>query len=197
MEKSSAILDEDIPESIGFINAGTDKMTELLNAVLQVSRLGKTALRLKKLDMNRLMKDVTRNFNYALNSLDMQLIVHDLPACKGDREQISQVLFNLLSNALKYLDPQRKGIIKINGEVQNADSVYSVEDNGVGINPEYQAKIFDIFHQLDPSVDGEGLGLTIVNKIIEKHRGKIWLESALDKGSTFYFSLPASKGDTS
>jgi signal transduction histidine kinase len=89
------------------------------------------------------------------------------------------------------MDPERAGIIKISGSLENGHSVYCVEDNGIGIEREHQDKVFEIFHQLDPGmVKGEGLGLTIVQKVIEKHNGKVWLESEPGKGSRFYVSLP-------
>jgi signal transduction histidine kinase len=94
-------------------------MNELLNALLKVSRLGKTDLQLEKLNITKLVADVTRNFNYVLNNKNVQLSVRDLPSCIGDSEQISQVFFNLLDNALKYLDPQQEGTINIIGEIHD------------------------------------------------------------------------------
>ena len=98
---------------------------------------------------------------------------------------------NLVSNALKYLDPERPGKIVINGRQEKSHVIYSIQDNGLGIAEEHQKKVFEIFHRLNPDdTEGEGLGLTIVNKIVSLHNGKIWVESEPGKGSTFFISLP-------
>ena len=105
--------------------------------------------------------------------------------------QINQVFSNLIANAINYLDPARTGKIKISGYRNSEHSVYCVEDNGVGMPQEYHKKIFEIFHRLNPkSTQGEGIGLTIVSKILERHMGKIWVESNEGEGSRFYVALP-------
>jgi len=97
-----------------------------------------------------------------------------------------------VDNALKYLEPARSGQIRVSGRVEDGRTIYAVEDNGVGIAPEHQSRVFEIFHRLNPSVgDGEGLGLTIAQRILERQNGKIWVESKADNGSTFFVSLPS------
>jgi signal transduction histidine kinase len=103
------------------------------------------------------------------------------------------VFSNLIENALKYLGNGKSGLIRISGYQEDGQSVYCIEDNGIGIEPEYRDKIFEIFHQLEPqNSSGEGLGLTIVQRILQRHHGKIWLESEPGTGSKFYISLPSS-----
>lgn len=193
-DEVSPILDENVPEALRYIHTSTTKMDLLLSGLLRLSRLGRAALTIEKLDMTKLMSEIAGAFEFQLKEKDAGLVIDTLPPCQGDKMQINQVFSNLLDNALKYLDPNRQGVIKISGELEDGQSVYCVEDNGVGIAPDHQAKIFEIFNQLDPSTSsGEGLGLAIVQKILERHNGKIWLESEPGKGSKFFVALPTDK----
>ena len=118
----------------------------------------------------------------------------DLPSCFGNDDQITQMFSNLLNNALKYLDPSRPGKIHITGRQEGDRIIYCVADNGIGIPVKYQKRVFEIFHRLNPEdTNGEGLGLTIVSKIIGSHGGDIWIESEPGKGSRFFISLSAAK----
>jgi len=193
-EEVIPILDEDIPEALQYIHTSTSKMDSLLSGLLRLSRLGRAALTIEKLDMNTLMSDIAGAFEFQIKDKDAELVIGSLPPCRGDKMQINQVFSNLLDNALKYLDPNRPGVIKITGQEDKRQSIYCIEDNGVGIAPEHQAKIFEIFQQLDPSTTtGEGLGLTIVWQILDRHNGRIWLESEPGKGSKFFVALPTYK----
>ena len=104
---------------------------------------------------------------------------------------MNQVFSNIIDNAIKFLDPKRPGKISISGKLEKNHAIFCVEDNGIGIAKNHTGKIFDIFHRLNPAAtSGEGLGLTIVQRIMAKHNGKVWVESELGKGSKFYLSLP-------
>ncbi len=145
--------------------------------------------------MNRLLADIVATMDFQIKEAGVQVEVGDLPTCRGDRDQLNQLFSNLLGNALKYLDPGRPGRININGVKEKGRSVYCVSDNGIGIAREHQGKIFEIFHRLNPAgSEGEGLGLAIVNRILDRLDGKIWVESEEGRGSSFYVSLPGWTG---
>lgn len=185
------LLEEDMPEALQFILRSITKMDSLLMGLLRLSRLGRQALGIKELDMNKLLAKASADFEFRLKESGTTLTVDALPPCKGDEVQLNMVFSNLLDNALKYLDKGRKGVIRVSGKQENGQAVYCVEDNGTGIAPEHQGKVFEIFHRLNPSHSpGEGLGLTIVRKVLENHGGRIWVESEEGEGSRFYVSLP-------
>jgi signal transduction histidine kinase len=190
-EKVSKIVEEDIVESEQYISASVGKMSNLLAGLLYLSRVGRSELLKEKLDMNELINDIKNSMAYQFQETGTKLEIAELPSCIGDRTQVMQIFSNLIENALKYLDSNRSGLIKISGTTKHKESVYCVEDKGVGIALEHQEKIFEIFHQLEPEKSsGEGMGLTIVSKIIARHNGRVWVESERDKGSKFFISLP-------
>jgi len=163
----------------------------MLAGLLKVSRLGRVSLTIEKINMKDLMAEVVDGFEFQTREAGVKLEVGRLPQCQGDRAQLNQVFSNLIDNALKFLDPKRPGIIRISGRKEDRQVVYTVGDNGVGIAPENQKTVFQIFRRFAPmDTPGEGLGLNIVRRILERHGGKIWLESEQGKGSRFHVSLP-------
>lgn len=187
------LLSEDIPEAIGYILAGVAKIDALLNGFLRFSRLGRAALQPRQLDVSGMLADIARTFEFELKQSGASLKLLPAPSCYGDPTQINQVFSNLIANAIKYAAPDRPAEIEISGRREDGFSVYAICDNGVGIAAEHQDKIFEIFHRLDPSAgEGEGLGLAIAHKILERHGGSIAVESVAGEGSTFYVKIPAS-----
>lgn len=190
-EKVSSIVKDDIPESLKYITMSISKMDFLLAGLLKLSRLGRFELNMDQLDINSLMSEVLSFFESRIKNKGIKLEISELPPCMGDETHVDHVFTNLIDNSIKFLDPGRSGIIRISGYKENGQSVYCIEDNGTGIAPEYQEKVFDIFHRLEPDKSkGEGLGLAIVNRVVERHNGKVWVESMPDRGSKFYVSLP-------
>jgi PAS domain S-box-containing protein len=187
----SDLLDEDIPESLEFIASSSSRMDALLSGLLQLSRVGRHASMIRRLDMNQMLSEIVTSTQFAIEQTGASVQVEVLPPCQGDPSQLNQVFSNLLGNALKYLDPKRPGVIRVSGRKEPDGAVYAIEDNGIGIATEHQDAIFNIFHRLDPKHGtGEGLGLTIARRILDRHGGKIWVESRVDEGSTFQVSLP-------
>lgn len=188
-----ALLAVDIPESLGFIKAGTEKMQMLVNGLLQLSRLGIAKLDIQPLDMETLIRDVVSACRYQVNKLGATVEYAGLPGCRGDYKLVNQVFTNLIDNALKYAHPDRSPQIRITGSVKDGRVEYAVADNGVGIEDCYLSKIFDMFARFHTTVsfDGVGLGLTIVKRILDILEGQIRVESEAGSGSTFYVTLPA------
>lgn len=187
----SLLLDEDIPESLEFITTNSAKMDLLLSGVLELSRVGRASLRIRQLDMNHILSEIVSSIKFDIEQAGASVQVDTLPPCQGDQTQINQVFSNLLGNTLKYLDPNRPALVRVSGREASGEVVYCVEDNGVGIAAEHRDAIYKIFHRLDPQRGtGEGLGLTIVRRVLDRHGGKIWVESEVNEGSTFYVSLP-------
>ncbi len=184
------ILDEEIPEAMHFITSSANKMDALLTGLLTLSRLGRRKLIFKEIDVNKLMQDVVDNFMYDINANNIVLNISDLLNCKGDEFQINQLFSNIVGNAMKFFDPERPGIITITGEKDANYIKYIIKDNGIGIHPDHQERVFELFHKLDPNKPGIGLGMNISKQIVEKHMGKIELESEVNRGTKISISLP-------
>jgi len=194
LQTISPLLEEDIPEALRFIRTSASKMDSLLTGLLRLSRSGRAALNIETLNMNKLIAKTAEATEFKIKQAGITLEVADLPACRGDTVQVSQVFSNLLDNAIKYLDPARPGVIRIHGRLERERTVYCVEDNGIGIAPAHLNKIFEIFHRLDPARSpGEGLGLAIVKRILARLGGEVWVESDVGVGSRFCVALPAAE----
>jgi PAS domain S-box-containing protein len=191
-EEVRILLTEDIPEALSYIQAGVAKIDTLLTGFLRYSRLGRASLRIEPLNMNALLATVVQAMEFQIKRSGATVQVDKLPECLGDETQINAVFSNLLDNAIKYLDSKRPGQIRVTGHCEQDRVNYAVHDNGIGIAPEHQPKIFEIFHRLNPSLgEGEGLGLTIAQRILERLNGQISVQSQPGQGSTFLLSLPA------
>lgn len=177
------------------IAGATDKMDELLSDLLELSRIGRIINPPEEVDLARLVQDAIDSVEARLRSKHVAVHVQpDLPTIRGDRIRLREVFENLIDNAVKYMGDQRNPIIEIGFLESEGWPVIFVKDNGIGIEARYQDKIFGLFEKLDPSVEGTGIGLALVKRIIETHGGKIWVESeGPGKGTKFCFTIPDGK----
>ena len=190
-EHVNPLVMQDIPEAVRYIRAGADSVNTVTSGILRFIRLGQIDIQWERLDMNRLMMGIVSSLEFQLKQKGVVLHIRDLPDSMGDEVLVTQVFANLIDNAQKYLEPSRPGEITISGKTVNGWSAYAITDNGIGISPEHHARIFQVFHRLAPQQEkGEGLGLAIVRRIIERHQGKIEVESSPGKGTTFNVYFP-------
>lgn len=183
------ILENEIPASFKFIHASTKKMETLINGLLKLARLGREEIQIRRVNMNTLISEVLKNFEFQIHSQNIKIQCLELPMCNGDESLLNQAFSNIISNSIKYSHPDREPLIKITGKTNHKYIEYCISDNGKGIPEDKKEKVFEIFYRLNQDANGEGLGLTIVKKIIEKHDGLIFLESD-HTGTRFYIQLP-------
>ncbi len=191
-ETAAPIIRNNIPKALGYVTASTDKMDALVNGLLKLSRLGRATHSPEPIDMNELMRETLDALKFQTQEARAVVALGDLPFCWGDRREIGQAFSNLIDNAIKYRDSDRPLTIRITGTEKGGRVAYSVEDTGIGIKKGHQDQIWGLFSRLDPGgpVPGEGIGLTMVKRIIQRNRGRIWMESEPGKGSSFYIVLP-------
>ena len=191
-EKLTALLEHEIAESNALVVANSARMAELLQGVLRLSWLGRVLLQVEELDMDKLVRGVVDSMREQIEESGAVVKVEKLPRCGGDDEQLGQVFRILLDNALKYLDSARAGEIVISGKAEHGQTVYCVTDNGVGISGSQKEKVFDLFFRMRPDgpIQGRGVGLTIVRRIMGRHGGRVWVESVAGEGSKFFVSVP-------
>ncbi len=181
---------EDVPEALEFIHASVTKMDRFIKAVLKLSRLGRHALELEPVDMEALVRGTLDTLAHKIQDRQVQVTVGPLPTVVADWLSMEQIMGNLLSNAVLYLDPDRPGQIEVTGERRPDETLFYVRDNGVGIAPEDASQVFAPFRRVGAQdVPGEGMGLAYVQTLVRRHQGRIWFESELGAGTTFVFSI--------
>ena len=183
---------EDLPEAIGFIRSSTQKMDRLINAILTLSRQGRRTLAPEKVEVGSLAQGIADAMQHKVTEMGAEIrIAPDLPSITTDRLALEQILSNLVENAVKYLKPGRPGIIRVEGRRERDRVIYSVIDNGRGIDPRDHERIFDLFRRSGAQDQpGEGIGLAHVRALVYRLGGLISCQSELDQGATFSLSLP-------
>lgn len=185
---------------IQHIREAADKMHDLLDDLLELSRIGRLMNAPQTIPLAELVQEAVKLVGGRIAARGVQVdITPDLPTVYGDWPRLVEVLQNLLDNAVKFMGDQPVPRVEIGAYKEVDETIIYVRDNGRGIEPRYQHKIFGLFERLDQSVEGTGIGLALVKRIVEVHGGRIWVESQLGQGATFYFSLgnlPEPKQDT-
>ncbi|HKK44070.1 MAG TPA: ATP-binding protein, partial [Balneolaceae bacterium] len=184
-------LDADANDFIAYAVDGAHRMQQLLNDLLQFSRVGTRAKPFKLVDLKKVVEDALQNIEKLIDENDAEILIgSEFPSLSVDKTQLTQLFQNLVHNAIKFRGKARPEV-RINAEELETHWQFSVADNGVGIPQKYQERIFVIFQRLHnrDKYEGSGIGLAICKKIVERHNGKIWMESTLGKGTTFYFTI--------
>lgn len=189
-----SIIKTKIPDTLDYIFNNVSKMDKMLNGLLQISRTGRLPMNIQRVDMNGLINKVIRYFEFQITEIEASVTVDHLPECYGDENLLNQLFANLIGNSIKYKHPERKLNIHISGQKNHDKVTYCVADNGIGIARNYHQKIWNVFFRVDVrSIPGDGIGLNLARQIVEKHKGKITLNSTEGKGCTFCVELLASE----
>lgn len=204
VDSFSKILMKDYAAKIGdegkritqTIRENAQQMGKLIDDLLAFSHLGKKVIKMEHIDMVRLAQAVFEELKDSVSKRSVQCNIQEgLPPARADASLIRQVWVNILSNAVKFTRPRSVALIEIGYQINENHTVYYVKDNGVGFDMKYEDKLFGVFQRLHDAeeFEGTGVGLAIVQRIIGRHGGKAWAESKVDRGATFYFSLPSNR----
>lgn len=187
------LIDDQMPKTLDFILSNVVSMDRLINGLLALSRTGRIEMRVERQDMNALFRSILDNMGFQIGEARAEVSLGNVQDCYGDEAQLMQLFSNLVGNALKYRDPSRALKIGINSQQKAHSVVYRIDDTGLGISERHRERIFDVFYRIrsDASIPGEGIGLSIVKRIVDRHRGSIWVESEEGMGSRFFVELPS------
>ncbi|HNQ28789.1 MAG: sensory histidine kinase AtoS [Methanoregulaceae archaeon PtaB.Bin009] len=191
ISKYSSQLPGDAIQYLERIRHNISYMGQLIDAILNFSRMSRQPLITQTIFPSAMVKEILDELLASKGERKVEITQNDLPPLTGDPALVRQVFSNLLSNALKFTKIRKTARIEVGSTVRESRSVYYIRDNGIGFDMQYRDKIFGVFQRLHPAMEyeGAGIGLTIVQRIIQRHRGIIWVESEVDKGTTFYFSF--------
>jgi PAS domain S-box-containing protein len=191
-------LGEDVPEALGFIDTAVTRMDHFINALLKLSRLGHRELQFELVDTKAIVQTTLGTLAHTIQERQVEVIVGSLPEVIADMTSMEQIMTNIISNAMKYLNPDRPGKIEITAEWGDDEVTFMIHDNGRGIAKEDMDKVFAPFRRIGvQEVPGEGMGLPYVQALVRRHGGRILCESELGVGTTFSFTISSrlEKGD--
>lgn len=190
-EEAAPFLNESAQRHLHVIRESIERMGQLLQELLNLSRLGRQELRKQACDLNLLVQHIVAELKPDIENREIEWRIADLPALDCDTTLMKQVLWNLISNAVKFTRKRSPAVIEIGKTVQNGVPVVFIRDNGEGFEMKYADKLFGIFQRLHrrEEFEGTGVGLAIVQRIIHRHGGSVWAEAEPNRGATFYFTL--------
>ncbi|HMK49533.1 MAG TPA: ATP-binding protein, partial [Thermodesulfovibrionales bacterium] len=184
-------LDDKADEFIFFMQDSVKRMDRLIKELVDFSRLRTGVKRLQPVNFSIPLEGALLGLHSAINESGAEITFDALPTIEADELQITRLFQNLISNSIKFRGKE-KPRIHISADKKDGEWVFSVRDNGIGIEPKFFQRIFQVFQRLHTTLEyeGTGMGLTMSKKIVELHKGKIWVESEPGKGATFFFSIP-------
>jgi PAS domain S-box-containing protein len=188
-------LDDEGKRLLHIIRGNTNKMAELIDDLLALSRIGRGNIDLSVIDMDKLIQEVSNEIKTASSERNLQVDIKQLPPARGDEGMIHQVFFHLIANAVKFTRFREAVMIEVGGYATDSENIYYVSDNGIGFDMQYIDKLFGAFQRLHSGeeFEGMGIGLATVKRIINRHGGRVWAEGKENEGATFYFSLPTER----
>lgn len=192
IEDYNGKLDEEGRRLLNIVRDNTQKMGQLIDDLLTLSRLGRKEIQISNIDMTELARNIFDELKASDVQRNLQFDIKALPHAYGDRALIHQVFANLISNAIKFTKPKDAAAIEVGGWGEEEENIYYVKDNGIGFDMQYKDKLFGVFQRLhsESEFEGIGVGLAIVHRIIHRHGGRLWAEGEVNKGAAFYFTLP-------
>jgi light-regulated signal transduction histidine kinase (bacteriophytochrome) len=194
-EDLGAQVSERVAKDLRYIREAADRMRCLIIGLLELSRVGRMEIVEAPVSLDDCLQDVERSLELLIRETNAVLRIQSLPRVLGDKVQLTRIFQNLIQNALKYRSSATPTVQIFVHEQDQQRVVIAVKDNSLGIDAAYHAQIFGAFKRLHSAAEytGSGIGLAVVKKLVDRHQGKIWLDSALGQGSTFYVALPRAK----
>jgi light-regulated signal transduction histidine kinase (bacteriophytochrome) len=187
----SSNFNDDAKEYMSYVTEGVQRMHKIINDLFEYSHIRTNESDFEDTDFNEVLADVLKKIETEINDNKAKVVVDILPHTKAVKSNMIQVFQNLIANAIKFKSPARPCEIRVGYEKRNKEWLFYVRDNGIGFDPKYADKVFEIFKRLNKrdQYAGSGMGLAICKNIVERHGGKIWAEPIPDEGCTFYFTI--------
>ena len=191
VEDHGTQLDAEATRLLTVIDDNTKRMGQLIDDLLSFSRLGRKEVESSRVDMTELVRGVADEIRRTAGDRALEIAIGPLPPARGDRDMLRQAITNLLDNAAKFTRRRAPGRIEVGHQADGQETIYFVKDNGAGFDQRYAGKLFGVFQRLHRAdeFEGTGVGLAIVQRIVQRHGGRVWAESQPDAGATFFFTL--------
>jgi len=195
LEDYSSILDVEGQRLFSVISQNSQRMSQLIDDLLAFSRLNRAEMHKSQIDMQKLAASVYEELTSAEERKQIDFRIDTLAPISGDPSLVKQVWTNLISNAIKFTSKQNQAVIEIGCTPKDNEAIYYIRDNGAGFDMHYAHQLFGVFHRLhnEKEFEGTGVGLAIVQRVIQRHGGRVWGKGEVGKGATFYFSLPTNE----